>query len=634
MVLSFLLTYSRAFYSLDKLISDPLYQTASQTDNAIHIIAIDEQTIAKYGEPSTWSRDILGQLVETLNQDESTAPAVIVVDMILTSDKDEAGDLRLADACRMGNNVITAANLVYRDEVTVENGTLAVDSNSVSMVEYPYDALRHVSSYGFANTIQEQDGYIRSAMISQSLPDGSEMYSLAYMAYMNYCTANDLQIRDIDTYRNNTFYFQYSGKPSDATTHSYEIVSMSKILDGTVDPKVYAGSIVMIGAFAPGMGDAYNVAIQHGQQMYGVEIHANILEALLEGRTQVPLDTLYYALIVMLLALLYYLLCDKLKVLPSTILMIAFIAADLIAGKILYQNGIIVSVIELPIFVIVIYAYQLIRGYLFELLRKRQVLNAFKKYVAPQVVDEISKKGEFRITLGGENRNIACLFVDIRGFTPMSEGLKPEQVVEILNEYLTLTTNSIFKNNGTLDKFVGDATMAVFNAPFDLDDYIYRAVCTARDIAAGSEELEKKLMDRFGKSVSFGIGVNCGEATVGNIGCDFRMDYTAIGDTVNTSARLEANAGRGQILISQDVYEAVADRVRVTPCGNIPLKGKSAVLYVFQVDQVLDTPMTDDQIKAARLEDLAKTIAPTKNTPGGGHLIIDEEGNITGETET
>ena len=169
----------------------------------------------------------------------------------------------------------------------------------------------------------------------------------------------------------------------------------------------------------------------------------------------------------------------------------------------------------------------------------------------------------------------------------MSEGLEPDKIVEILNEYLALTTSAIFKNGGTLDKFIGDATMAVFNAPFDLDDYIYRAVCTARDIAAGSEELEKRLMERFGKSVSFGVGVNCGEAVVGNIDCEFRMDYTAIGDTVNTAARLESNAKRGQILISEAVYERVKERVKVTEVGVIPLKGKSNDVFVYQLDEVM-----------------------------------------------
>ena len=206
--------------------------------------------------------------------------------------------------------------------------------------------------------------------------------------------------------------------------------------------------------------------------------------------------------------------------------------------------------------------------------------------MAPQVVDKISKDKDFKLVIGGENRHIAVLFVDIRGFTTMSESLKPEEVVEILNEYLGLTTKAIFDNGGTLDKFVGDATMAVFNAPFDLDDYIFRAVATAWDMQAGADVIAEKFHKRYGKSVSFGIGVNCGNAVVGNIGCDFRMDYTAIGDTVNTAARLESNARPGQILISSEVYEAVKDRVTVTPIGEIPLKGKSKGVFVYQVDNV------------------------------------------------
>ena len=169
----------------------------------------------------------------------------------------------------------------------------------------------------------------------------------------------------------------------------------------------------------------------------------------------------------------------------------------------------------------------------------------------------------------------------------MSESVEPEEVVGILNEYLNLTTDSIFKNGGTLDKFIGDATMAVFNAPFDLEDYVYKAVCTARDIAAGSAALQEKLQKQFGKTISFGIGVNCGNAVVGNIGCEARMDYTAIGDTVNTASRLESNAKPGQILISKDVYEQIKTRIKATEVGIIPLKGKSNGVFVYSVDEVV-----------------------------------------------
>ena len=168
----------------------------------------------------------------------------------------------------------------------------------------------------------------------------------------------------------------------------------------------------------------------------------------------------------------------------------------------------------------------------------------------------------------------------------MSEALEPEEVVSILNRYLELTSSSIFKYGGTLDKFIGDATMAIFNAPLPMEDYIYKAVCAANDMVERSHELAKELEERFGRSVSFGVGVHCGKAVVGNIGTERRMDYTAIGDTVNTSARLEANAPADTVYISKKVVEALGDRIECESVGNIPLKGKSEELVVFRLLKV------------------------------------------------
>ena len=165
----------------------------------------------------------------------------------------------------------------------------------------------------------------------------------------------------------------------------------------------------------------------------------------------------------------------------------------------------------------------------------------------------------------------------------MSESLDAENVVEILNDYLELATNAIFNNGGTLDKFIGDAAMAVFNAPFDVDDYVYKAVKTALDIVKGGEEIENRFREKFGHSVGFGVGVHCGNAVVGNIGCKTRMDYTAIGDTVNTASRLESKAQKGQVLISKEVYDTVKDRIDAEPVGTIPLKGKSQEVFVYSL---------------------------------------------------
>ena len=576
--LAFFLCFSQCLYSFDKMIADRIYQKPSVTNSAIKIIAIDERTIQTYGDISTWSREIPARLVEILNAEEENAPAVIGFDVMYVSQKEEQADGRFAGACAQAGNVITAVNVVTEDQlIRQEDGALSLEKMHVKLVEYPYHPLKEAAQYGFANTTQDRDGYIRYGLWSMN-HEQEEILSFPAMVYSRYCSRTGIPLNRPELISGNAFGFTFSGRSGD-----YEVISFYDVLEGKIDARVFRNSIVLVGAYAPGMQDSYNVAVQKGQQMYGVEIHANIIEALLEGKTYVPVSLLGYSAVVTLLAVAFLLISGKIRPIALTALLAAMIGLNMLAGKLLYSHGISVSMTELPVVMILIYLYQVTAGYLTEVLKRRKVMNAFKKYEAPQVVEEISKKGDFQMVLGGENRHIAVLFVDIRGFTPMSESLQPEQVVEILNEYLTLTTTAIFKNGGTLDKFIGDATMAVFNAPFDLDDYIYRAVCTALDIAAGSDELEKKLMARFGKSVSFGIGVNCGPAVVGNIGCDFRMDYTAIGDTVNTAARLESNAKRGQILISSEVYEAVKDRIEATEIGVIPLKGKKDGALVYEV---------------------------------------------------
>lgn len=578
-ILAFVICCTQILYSVDKIFADAIYQTATTTNPQIKILAIDERTMQEYGDMKNWSRDVWADLVEILDQDKDNAPSVIAFDIMYVSESDAAADKRFAEACEKGGNVITAVNAVTKDKLSLqEDGSLLLDEMYVDMVEYPYEDLKAVTEYGFANTIQDKDGYIRYALWDME-HEGETLLSFAGKIYEKYCEKQGIEVRKPEMVSENVFGFTFSGKSG-----AYEVISLCDVLDGKIDARVFQDTIVLVGAYAPGMQDSYNVAIQKGAQMYGVEIHANILEAMMEGKTYVPVDGMAYAFVVMIVAVLFFVISRKAKLIPTTVIMVGLIGADIICAKMLYSRGYAVSILEFPVIILLIYAYHLITGYLTEIMRRRKVTNAFKKYVAPQVVEEISKQGDYKIVLGGENRHIAVLFVDIRGFTPMSESLQPEQVVEILNEYLSLTTSAIFKNGGTLDKFIGDATMAVFNAPFDLDDYIYRAVCTALDIAAGSDELEKKLMERFGKSVSFGIGVNCGPAVVGNIGCDFRMDYTAIGDTVNTAARLESNAKRGQILISKDVYEALKDRIDAEEIGVISLKGKKDGAFVYQVN--------------------------------------------------
>jgi class 3 adenylate cyclase len=209
---------------------------------------------------------------------------------------------------------------------------------------------------------------------------------------------------------------------------------------------------------------------------------------------------------------------------------------------------------------------------------KKKIKDMFKKYVDPKLVDVLV---ESDITEGGigMKKHFAVLFVDIRGFTPMSEELKdePETLVHILNDYLDLTASCVFNNGGSVDKFIGDATMALFNGFTPLEDYTYRAAKTALEIVKGAQDLNRQIMERFGKDVGFGVGVHCGYAVVGNIGPNFRKDYTAIGDTVNTAARLESNAAKSQVLISKEVMEMLEGRITAESLGEVSMKGKGPI---------------------------------------------------------
>jgi adenylate cyclase len=210
------------------------------------------------------------------------------------------------------------------------------------------------------------------------------------------------------------------------------------------------------------------------------------------------------------------------------------------------------------------------------------IKRAFTRYVAREVVEEILKDPE-HLVLTGERREVTVLFCDVRGFTPLSERLSPEEVVLLLNDFYTLMIETTFKNDGTLDKFLGDAVMAIFGAPIAHPDHSLRAVRTALAMREGIVELNQR-REKVGKEpISVGIGVSAGEAVAGTVGTEDRMEYTVIGDTVNLAARLESNAKVGQILISHRTYEKVREAVAVRPLGPLKVKGKEEEVEVYEL---------------------------------------------------
>lgn len=210
--------------------------------------------------------------------------------------------------------------------------------------------------------------------------------------------------------------------------------------------------------------------------------------------------------------------------------------------------------------------------------RLRNKYELFQRMVPPAVVENLNLD---KLQLGGERQDVTCLFADIRGFTRFSENLDPVVLLDVINKYLGAAAEAVMLHEGTLDKFMGDAVMAIWNAPVAQPDHVERAVRAALSMRADILALHEVLPDEF--RLMFGVGLNTGEAVVGQVGTTMRLDYTAIGDTVNTAKRIQENAGPGQIVLSDTVYEIVRDMVIVRPMEPMKVKNRVQPVPVYEL---------------------------------------------------
>lgn len=558
--------------------ADALFVRPKAVDNRIKIIGIDEASQQELGPFSGWTRQQAADLLNAF--DPEHAPAVIAFDINYIGELDEQGDGALAEAAAKYDYVVMASYADYTTKLErLEDGTLRMNPLYVEQIEMPYEALRKVSVQGFTDTVPDSDNYIRRSLLWAEA-GGEREYNFAWTIYQSYQESRGEEPVFPKTNSRGLFGFDYTAAPG-----MYELYSYADVVSGRCDVRVFQDSIVLVGAYASGMMDQYMSPIARSTVMNGVEVQANQVNALLDGRTFIDLPVWISALLAAAVAGVYtwLVLSSGFGVNLAGGIFLE-LAVSLSAG-LLYRNGLYWRCLMTVIAVAVIFFVRLAFGYLTERFRKRKILQMFRTYMAPQVVEELSRSGRYQIELGGRECQIAVLFVDIRGFTSMSEGLSPDKVVGILNRYLGKVTEAIFKNEGTLDKFIGDAVMAVYNAPLDVENYMEKAVRTGLDIIDAVESLNDELERDFGRRIACGVGVHCGPAVVGNIGCDFRMDYTAIGDTVNVSERLESQAKAGQVLISEQIYEHVKDRFRAEYVGELALKGRQDKVKAFVLER-------------------------------------------------
>ena len=561
----------------DNTVSDLLFQKTGQGSRDIVVIGIDETSVP------VLSRANMAKVLNILNADPASRPAVIGIDVLYTGEgSDPDADRQLVEAVSSTRNVVIASAAVIDNKIVSSSDSLfQVEQRSVISWDDPFPALREVSHTGLINAMEDPDGIFRHAMLYVDSTDRGRIFSFARAIYETWCKETGRDPLALPDTQNGFFYLPFSA----TELPYYDGITFSDLLSGSVSPDRYRGKIVLIGPYAVGLQDAAVTSADHARPMFGIDIHANTIEAFQKGffpREVSPAPQLILLFLLLFFSALFF---WKRHIIPSLLLWLGLSLGWVGFCKISYQSGHIFHVLWVPVCLTLLFLFSAAWNYIRTREEKRLVTETFGRYIDPAVMNSLLSEGMDALELGGKTCDIAVLFVDIRGFTTMSEALDAQTVVEILNRYLTLTTECIMKNHGTLDKFVGDCTMAVWNAPLPQEDPVYLACCAAMDMVEGSRTLGDELLSRFGRTVSFGVGVNWGPAVVGNIGAPRRMDYTAIGDTVNTAARLEANAPGGTVFISRSVADQLGDRAHVTSLGSsIKLKGKAEGFEILRLD--------------------------------------------------
>ena len=378
--LIFVAVVNDILFPLDTFITDRLYSRLNGTERNIIIIGIDDETLSKYGSFKLWSREKTADLIEKLYENEEYAPAVVALDLNFNDYYNLEDDLRLAKVCE-DRDVIVGSIIVYRGAVEIdENGERYYNKEHISDVEMPYAELDETTQTGYSNQYISSDGYVRYAQNSVKIPEelrekaGDEQDSFAFRVYKTYQQKKGNEVVIPKTNKSGQFQFLYSGKSGEFTK-----VSMDAVLSDKVRPEAFKDAIVMIGAYAPGFQDSYQPASNRGKVMYGVEIHANIVQAYMQGKTMISPNSFLMAAVISSITLLFVILLSK-KNLFVTI-PVSFVLALLYAltGRFLSGKGIYISCIYIFVSLAVADLYFVIEKYLLELLQNLRYQEEIKE---------------------------------------------------------------------------------------------------------------------------------------------------------------------------------------------------------------------------------------------------------------
>ncbi len=364
---------------------------------------------------------------------------------------------------------------------------------------------------------------------------------------------------------------------------SFEYVPATDVLNKKVDKNILNGKIILFGTSAPGLLDLRTIPLEPAYP--GVEVHANIIQGILDGRIlHAPGYTKGYEFIVIsLIGILLTFSLPMLSALYSTLVIFGSIVLLIASNFYAWTNAQLVLPIAAPVLlVILLFALQMTYGFFVESRGKRQLAHLFGQYVPPELVEEMSEKMD-DINLDGEMREMSVLFSDVRGFTTISESLEPKELTDYINAFLTPITKVIHDDRGTIDKYMGDAVMAFWGAPLKDEQHALHALTAAIGIVERMKTLREEFSEKHWPEIYVGVGVNTGIMNVGNKGSEFRVDYTVLGDAVNLGSRLEGlTKVYGVDIITSEYTKHAVPEFEYRELDRVRVKGKAKPVTIFE----------------------------------------------------
>ncbi|HES59369.1 MAG TPA: adenylate/guanylate cyclase domain-containing protein, partial [Caldithrix sp.] len=588
-------------------------------------IDIDERSNQELGKYSLWPRKYHSDLVKFLADSGALAIGLDILYDPFTWQPEQ--DEEFIQTIKEAGNVYLA---VYFGEADTNTFRYAMNSepDGYEAERFYYqlplkemDRFRHEERFesnfvdlinagrgnGHVNFNADIDGVVRRIHLFSEF--NNHLYpSLSFKMYMDLIGADSIAVNEAGNFELFRQGETISNIPVDSRGNmlinyaggykTFRYIPFYDVLKQRVPGGFFNNKIVFVGTSLAGLFDLRNVPFM--QTFPGVEIHTNILYTLLKQDFVRPLSGLTTFLIMAAFGIIMGIVLSFIGPLWSfIILLIVGLAHILISLYLFTVDSIWVEIVSPILTLFLTFSFVYVYRYLTEEKNKRFIRNTFSHFVTKSVVDELLANPD-KIKLGGEKKICTVFFSDIAGFTTISEQLSPEELVRLLNEYLTEMTGIVFKYNGMLDKYEGDAIMAVFGAPIAHGNHAYNACRTALDMQVQLIKMRDLWRKQNRPQLKCRIGINTGPMVVGNMGSETRFDYTVMGDAVNLGARLEpANKEyNSHIIIGDETYQMAKDLIIARPLDLLRVKGRGEPVSVYELLGTKEEGAAEEMLQA------------------------------------